>query len=207
MRKAEAAGFILPPMDFEKYAAKKEEPAEEPHEGATELRSENPAFWVQVSSTSDEGRQPALQDLSPRIGTPGIGPSGGRIRLVEDDEDKQDAKKEIEYEKVKTVPDQTILSPTMLTYAKENRDYTIPIKHVEGLPASGTSALLARRAGLKDSGSVASLAYSNDTASSSAFDAVGQGTRLPRSSSMQKGHFRKSSGVLLSDSILAESTP
>ena len=68
---------------------------------------------------------------------------------------------------------------------------------MEGLPASGTSALLARRAGLKDSGSVASLAYSNDTASSSAFDAVGQGARLPRSSSMQQGHLRKSSGVLL----------
>lgn len=70
---------------------------------------------------------------------------------------------------------------------------------MEGLPASGTSALLARRAGLKDSGSVASLAYGKNTASSSAFDAVGHGSRLPRSSSMQKGHYRKSSGVLLSD--------
>ncbi len=95
---------------------------------------------------------------------------------------------------------------TVLTYVKENLDYTIPIKRMEGLPASGTSALLGRRAGLKDSGSVASLAYSNDTATSSAFDAVGQGTRLPRSSSMQKGHYRKSSGVLLSDATFAEST-
>ena len=30
VKKAEAAGFILPPMDFEKYAVKKEETAEEP---------------------------------------------------------------------------------------------------------------------------------------------------------------------------------
>lgn len=68
---------------------------------------------------------------------------------------------------------------------------------MELLPASGTSALLARRAGLKDSGSVASLAYGNNTASTSAFDAVGHGSRIPRSSSMQSGHQRKSSGVLL----------
>lgn len=94
----------------------------------------------------------------------------------------------------------------MLTCVKENLDYTIPIKRMEGIPASGTSALLGRRAGFKDSGSIASLAYGDDTASSSAFDAVGQGTHLPRSSSMQKGHYRKSSGVFLSDATFADST-
>lgn len=30
VNKAEAAGFVLPPMDFEKYAVKEEEPAHEP---------------------------------------------------------------------------------------------------------------------------------------------------------------------------------
>ena len=86
-----------------------------------------------------------------------------------------------------------------MIYVQENRDYVIPIKRTQGLPASGTSALLARGAGLKDSGSVASLAYSNDTASTSAFDAVGQGSRIPRSTSMQQGHHRKSSGPLPGD--------
>lgn len=43
VRKAEAAGFMLPPMDFEKYARPKEDPTEESYEdshAATELGSE-----------------------------------------------------------------------------------------------------------------------------------------------------------------------
>lgn len=131
----------------------------------------------------------------------------GRLRLVNGSEDNHDTfneDKEVEYEKV--ISARYGLFPwaiLVLMYVKENRDYVIPIRRMEGLPASGTSALLARRAGLKDSGSVASLAYGKDTASTSAFDAVGQGSRLPRSSSVQQqqkqGHYRKTSGPFLSD--------
>lgn len=46
VRKAEAAGFVLPPMDFEKYAIKKGEPPQESHMGASELDSEPAASFV-----------------------------------------------------------------------------------------------------------------------------------------------------------------
>ena len=48
VRKAEAAGLVLPPMDFEKYAVKKEEPQDESQEEATEPSSEPPAAWVTI---------------------------------------------------------------------------------------------------------------------------------------------------------------
>lgn len=50
VKKAEARGFVLPPIDFEKYAVKKEDPPAESQEvtqeEATELSSESPAVLV-----------------------------------------------------------------------------------------------------------------------------------------------------------------
>ncbi|KAL8821697.1 MAG: hypothetical protein Q9191_007261 [Dirinaria sp. TL-2023a] len=164
VRKAEAAGFVLPPMDFEKYARKEE--------------------GAQESGVSEEPQVEVEPSISPPAGyvrtTASTAPSAGRVRLVDNTIDGSlDSIKEHEVEK------------------QDDRDYVIPIKRMEGLPSSGTSALLARRAGLKDSGSVASLAYSGNSATTSSFDAVGRGSSLPRSSSLNRGHNGKSSDALL----------
>ena len=53
LRKAESRGFVLPPMDFEKYAVKKEVaqggPQEMLQDEATELSSVSPAVLVKVA--------------------------------------------------------------------------------------------------------------------------------------------------------------
>ena len=64
--------------------------------------------------------------------------------------------------------------------------------------------MLSRRAGLKDSGSLASLAHSGNTAATSSFDAIGRGSALPRSSSLQQGQGKAATGDLLASKAFSE---
>ncbi|CAF9935179.1 MAG: hypothetical protein HETSPECPRED_009689 [Heterodermia speciosa] len=185
----EKAGYIIPPYDDEIYAVKEEsksrevteeditdddhEDNDDDHDEDTANEDERPVQEMAVDNRAphveEDKRQSGISLLKPVTYNARGSNAGQRPNLVEGSGEIRQTIREVKQ-------------------GKENRDYVIPIRRPtpDGLAPSGTSAILSRRAGLKDSGSLASLNYTGDGATSSSFDAVGGGLQIPRSESIPR---------------------
>ena len=110
VRKAESKGFVLPPMDFEKYTRDKDGElhvehhigrVDDPQTEVAEMSTEPGAGLANVWLLREVSMRllTSFKEPTPRAATPI--PDVGRVRLVEDTEDTQQmSDKEADYEKV-----------------------------------------------------------------------------------------------------------